>query len=149
MRETFTSIEPEDLDFLAELYQRAFAAPPWNELRSQSECMAILEFLSSFPGYCGRKLINEGGGVEGFYVARYLAPFKTFRVDELVVEPERQRTGIGSRLVRDAEALAAAQGATKVSLATLRGSPAELLYRKLGYADQDTAVHLEKHFFAC
>jgi len=54
-------------------------------------------------------------------------------VVKLLVHPDARRRGIARALMIELEALAASEGRTLLTLDTWTGSPAELLYRSLGY----------------
>lgn len=54
-------------------------------------------------------------------------------VAKLLVHPEARRHGIARKLMHALEALAREHGRTLLTLDTVSGSPAETLYRSLGY----------------
>lgn len=62
-------------------------------------------------------------------------------VTELYVAPEHRRQGIARRLMREAEALARAQGAPSVYLLTgFQNETAQAFYRSIGYGDYALAM---------
>jgi len=60
-------------------------------------------------------------------------PEEDYHVSEVHVAPRRQRRGIGTCLLREAEARANALGCPRLSLTTLTTNPARRLYERLGY----------------
>ncbi|RDW92089.1 hypothetical protein BP5796_01483 [Coleophoma crateriformis] len=59
-------------------------------------------------------------------------PFRGI-VEKLLVSPEHRRKGIARRLMERLEVVAKEEGRTLLTLDTVTGSPAELIYPKLGY----------------
>jgi GNAT superfamily N-acetyltransferase len=62
-------------------------------------------------------------------------------ISDLFVRAERQRQGIGSRLLREAERWAAEAGAVQMRIGVLAGNAAaHALYRQLGYRDYEIVL---------
>lgn len=76
------------------------------------------------------QIVLEAGEPVG-YIAVLHEPDHVF-LDELVIVPEAQRRGIGTALVRDVLADAAARG-LPVRLSVLANNPARRLYERLGF----------------
>ncbi len=68
-----------------------------------------------------------------------------YHITEIHVHPERRNLGIGTRLLRFAEAEARRKGCERMSLSTTASNPARKLYERLGYlvVDQKTTPEYE------
>lgn len=79
-------------------------------------------------------LVADDDGVVGYLLAQlqptFFADAPVAWVQEVMVAPERRRTGVGRALVRAAEEWASARGAAYVSLASRRAGD---FYLALGY----------------
>jgi len=62
-------------------------------------------------------------------------------VQKLLVHSRARRQGLGTRLMQTAEAAALAAGRRLLVLDTLLGSPAELVYQRLGYTSCGVIPH--------
>lgn len=86
----------------------------------------------------------EGNEVAGFIAVNGNAHWSgevDAYIGELVVRPDRERRGIGRKLVRAAEGWAAARGLRRIRLATGAANVGALqLYARLGYEIEDVTV---------
>jgi ribosomal protein S18 acetylase RimI-like enzyme len=86
-----------------------------------------------------RQVIIAHGAAAGFFD---LVPRDDgFYVSELVIDPACQRRGIGTHLLREAQAAASAKG-LPLRLQVLRVNPARALYERLGFVTNgETETH--------
>ncbi|MBS1199264.1 MAG: family acetyltransferase [Proteobacteria bacterium] len=130
------SIEIDDLDDLAQLFQACFSVPPWNEKwtfeLARSRIARMLECRS-----CRGVLATEGDSVVGmaFGQVEGWIDGNLFLLQELCVLSKHRGQGIGkvmlNKLVSD---LRSNDGLIALYLLTDRGGPAESFYQKLGFA---------------
>lgn len=88
-------------------------------------------------------LVAENQGViVGFLVLSYVSALTGLRawIDDIAVDPERRRQGIGQSLVEAAIQRASRRGATHLFMDTSRGSPdAQRFYRACGFEENGVA----------
>lgn len=130
------SFEPADEAAVIALWHRCGLVRPWNDpakdiARKQAEQPELFGVLR-----------DEEAGVVGTVMAGYDG--HRGWINYLAVEPNRQRQGLGRRLMAWAEAALAARGCPKINLQVRQGNEAVLgFYAALGYAD-DRVVSLGK-----
>jgi ribosomal protein S18 acetylase RimI-like enzyme len=128
--------EPADGAAVIALWHRCGLVRPWNDpakdiARKQAEQPELFGVLR-----------DEEAGVVGTVMAGYDG--HRGWINYLAVEPDRQRQGLGRRLMAWAEAALAARGCPKINLQVRQGNEAVLgFYAALGYAD-DRLVSLGK-----
>jgi ribosomal protein S18 acetylase RimI-like enzyme len=74
--------------------------------------------------------------IRGFYLRRRVSFDDlpgAFAISELYVDEQRRNQGIGGRLLREAEEMAATQGVTEICLETGIDNPARRLYERNGF----------------
>lgn len=82
------------------------------------------------------------GDIVGFLVLSYVSALTGLRawIDDIAVDPERRRQGIGQALVEAAIQRASRRGATHLFMDTSRGSPdAQRFYRACGFEENGVA----------
>jgi aminoglycoside 6'-N-acetyltransferase I len=130
---------------VAECLRRAFAREPWNEDWSVALALERVENLSCPTISSGWLMIDWDAdavvaglfGRKTVYVDRY-----EYFVDELFVDPDYQRKGNGSALMRDVYERLKRMGYFSVVLNTERGCPAEQFYTACGFRRLDRCVFL-------
>lgn len=134
-----------DLPCCAELYVRAFNAPPWNDQWDTSSASARLGRLLGMDGFLGICAVEEqrcvafaAGYVEDWHAASH------YCLKEMCVDPALQRRGIGTELMTRLFSQLAGRGVSSVRLGTRRGSPAEAFYAKLGFVAADWLIHMKR-----
>lgn len=83
------------------LFVDVFNAPPWNDRWTTDSARQRLSDLLETPGYAGRALVDTDGyllGLVGGYRQRWYDGWH-FYLAEMAVSRDRQRTGLGSRLL--------------------------------------------------
>lgn len=132
-----------DLEQIIDIYQRAFAGPPWNEVWSAEEIIKDLEFARSQPNpiVLVAEIDNKLVGVTwGYQLPLEKFPFLDGKVDErasymdeTAVLPEKWGKGIGPLLGREYLRVAEQQGMSEIVLRTdVRNRSSMRLFRKLG-----------------
>jgi GNAT superfamily N-acetyltransferase len=152
--ELSSSAVSANTDELAEVYGRAFAAPPYSKSPEQARLFAaILDQHRRYPGFrLVGAWLGEPGRLAGFGYGYHSGPGQwwhdvvrpalgkelagvwlanAFEVGELAVRPEFQRQGIGGRVL---DALLARRSERTAVLSTIaRPTGARRLYRKRGW----------------
>ena len=129
------NINQNNLDEYARLYVKVFSAPPWNEKLRHSLALQRLSFLFKMPDAIGQYIKEDN--LLGYWIG-YIEPVADFReliIKEVVVHPDFQRKGVGSKLMQSAEKYALEKNCGKVSLSTFRNTIAYDFYKYLGYDD--------------
>jgi aminoglycoside 6'-N-acetyltransferase I len=128
--DTFTE---DHLDDCARLFMIAFNAEPWNDKYTPDTAKKQLHWHLRVPGCVGLVSLNDG--VVAFAIG-YQEPTDVgdvFNLSIFCVRPDAQRTGIGTRLLRNLEDHLRKIGVNTVYLRTRKGTPAEAFYKKHGY----------------
>lgn len=126
---------PDDLEPATDLYLRVFAAPPWNETWHPHMARARLLQIARTPNNRGLAMLGSEGEMLGFALG-FIEPWKEgweYYLKEMCIAPERQRQGLGSRLMRELGTRLAAEGIDRIYLLTARGDLSEAFYTKLGF----------------
>jgi [ribosomal protein S18]-alanine N-acetyltransferase len=122
---------PDDVPFIRALEQRAASAAHWAE----REYDALFE--ADAPVRFVLVAVNESDAaqLDGFVIARWT--LDDWEVENVVVARERQRLGIGTKLIQDLLSRAQATGATSVLLEVRESNlAARRLYEKLGFSEE-------------
>ena len=135
---TLRPIEEGDADFLRRLYATTradeMAAVDWSEaekaefVRSQFQAQHTY-YMEQFPGSTFDLILEDGEPIGRLYVDRRR---DEIRLIDIALMPEKRRSGIGGRLMR--QVLDEAEGAgLPVQIHVERYNPALALYRRLGF----------------
>ena len=137
---------PADRSFVLAAAQRlaSFAPPPWRPAQEivEGERRTLVAFFEAPPD--GASLLvadSEGGEGQGFVYLERLFDYFTLEahghVGILVVTEAAAGRGVGSALMRAAEAWARAQGYRQLTLTVFEANrPARAVYDHLGYAPE-------------
>jgi ribosomal protein S18 acetylase RimI-like enzyme len=140
---TVRSARPEDLGELARLFDayRAFYRQPSDRAAAERFLRERFALGDSFVFVAER----PGGGLAGFtqlyptLSSVSLAPILV--LNDLFVDPDARRSGVGRALLEAAHAFARERGAVRVTLETARdNASAQRLYEALGY-ERDVAFY--------
>jgi ribosomal protein S18 acetylase RimI-like enzyme len=129
----------------AELYVNIFSAAPWNEQWTLETARMRLQDIFETPGFMGY-LSYEMGSVAGFVMGN-VEIYQQQRhcyIREICVHPVYQHQGIGSQLMQTIEKRCHAAGLDCIYLLTMRESPAEQFYRKLGFYTSQKMILMSK-----
>lgn len=121
------------LDDCARLFATVFSAPPWDEGWTLAAARARLAEILKTPGAAGLAWVEEKPvGLVAGYCERD-AGGHMFYLKEMCVRPDRQRQGIGARLLAAWEERLRKSGVRQIYLMTRRGGPAEAFYAANGF----------------
>jgi ribosomal protein S18 acetylase RimI-like enzyme len=126
-------LEARDLPAAARLYVDVFNAPPWHDAWTVETAFKRLEETLATPGALG--LVAGSGEPDGVLVGYMEQWFdgRHFYIKELFVQPDRQRSGVGSALMNRLEEILAGEGADRIYLLTEGESIAARFYARRGY----------------
>lgn len=130
----FRSFEPEDLDSLTLLEARAFPVGPY----TRNMLRRIFGMKGSFS------IIAEDQGKIAAYIIVLPLDDTSADIESIAVDPEYQRTGLGSALMDKIEKIMLQRGYS-VSILEVRDKNEEALgfYRKHGY---EIIAHMPKYY---
>ncbi len=121
------------LDAAAQLYVSVFNAAPWyDRWTPATACQRLADTLAT-PGALGFVLVEDD--MLGFALG-YSEPWYDgahFYLKEMCVRGDRQRSGLGTRLLQHLEQALREQQVDRVYLLTMHGGPAEAFYARQGY----------------
>src|SRR5918995_5831140 len=103
MAEHIDTFKEEHLDECATLLVATFNAEPWNDKYTLDTAKKQLAWHLRVPGCVG--LVSVSDGIAAFSIG-YVEPTdagNVFNLSIFCVRPEAQRTGIGTRLLRNLE----------------------------------------------
>ncbi|MFV0399309.1 MAG: GNAT family N-acetyltransferase [Oscillospiraceae bacterium] len=142
---TFETITHAHLTQLANLYVRAFNAPPWNDDWTAGSAVGRLSLMLRAEGSFGIVMRDEEdicgmmlGGREFYYDCLH------FQIKELFTDPRVQGTGAGTALLEESERRLRDIGIRKVYLFTVRNEMTEGFYHKRGYDARENMVVMSK-----
>lgn len=130
-------VEPSDDAFLLDLYASTrtdeLAQVPWTAEQKHAflaqQFEAQQQAYHAYEGATFNMILEEGEPAGRLYVARWPAEI---RIMDIVLLPGHRNRGIGSRLIRDLQAEAAATGQA-LTIHVERFNPAQRLYERLGF----------------
>lgn len=131
----------EDLTACAALYCAAFAAAPWNEHWPQeTAAQRIADLMCSLLSV--GLLYEEDGVIAGMLLGSHVTYLygRELLIHELCVLPDRQRGGIGSKLLEYVVKRLRTKGYAGIFLNTTRRYPSEAFYVKNGFELQPRTV---------
>ena len=123
----------EHLDAAAALYVGVFNAPPWDDAWTAETSRRRLAEALAAPGALG--LVLHADRLLGFALGAVEPWFdgEHFYLKELCVRSDRQRAGLGTRLMRHLERELRERDIDRIYLLTAADGPAARFYETLGY----------------
>ena len=128
------SISDGDLDALSDLYMRSFNAPPWNDSWTYESAKKRTSELLSHPRFVG--FIALEGSAASALAMGYLDSWThgdQFRLVEMCVDPNRQRTGIGHQLLERLASALVHEGVSQICLEMRTDGPAENFFAQCDF----------------
>jgi ribosomal-protein-alanine N-acetyltransferase len=120
---------PADLDGVMEVERSSFLTP-WSREAFLSEIMQT--YTIYLVARAGKQVVAHGG-------AHVI--FEDAHITNVAVLPDYRGRGLGEQMMRELMARAAARGAQRVTLEVREhNTPAQTLYRKLGFVTQPGAI---------
>lgn len=123
-----------------------FNQEPWNDEWSSDTAYRYLTDFTNTPGFIG-VVAEEGEEIIGFIfgATKHWWSGKEFFINEMCVSVQKQKLGIGSALMRFLIEKLESDEVGNITLLTDRGIPAEAFYKKIGFAEIDRLVFLNKN----
>jgi len=119
----------------ADLLVDVFSQEPWSETWELENAHNRLLCYKNAPYFLGLSAIKKGELI-GFLFGNFEPYQKSsqFIIKEMCVKTEKQRTGVGKKLLSELNRLLKLNNASTSYLLTRKGSPAELFYLNSGYS---------------
>ena len=136
----------DNLNLCAEMFFDVFTSPPWEYTwLSRENINRYFEDMLITPGFIGF-LYYEGhtclgvclGGINDYFIA------PQFEINEIFINRNRQKEGIGSKMLAEIETCLSDAGVHCVTLLTQKDMNAYQFYLKNGYSVSKKAVHMSK-----
>jgi aminoglycoside 6'-N-acetyltransferase I len=146
MSEEIQTFTTEYLDKSAHLYVEVFNGEPWNERWTFDTARTKLFEILNTPGFVG--FVFKQDELLGF-VAGYCKQgqkSKSFYLEEICVQPHKQRQGIGTKLLNQLIDTLTAMKVTGVYLLTNKDGQAEAFYTKHGCQRSQHLILMAKQF---
>lgn len=133
MTREITAFTAAHVDPTARLYTAVFNGAPWNDWWTLATARKRLTDARDTPGFLGYACFEEAlvGFVLGYCEQWFDGAH--FYLKEICVDTDRQRAGIGTRLLQHLECALTMMGVSRVYLLTMRDGPAARFYAKNGY----------------
>ena len=131
----FAPIDSSHLKGCSNLYVEVFNDSPWNESWSFETASKRLEDCYATPGFHGIVAIEENkvsGFALGFSEVSYTG--QHFYLKEMCVQSNKQRSGIGTKIVDVLYRALADKDISMIYLLTMRDSSAADFYQKCGFS---------------
>ena len=139
----FHPFTADDVEQAARLYVACFNAPPWDDDWSADAAERRLETLLQFPGAIG--LISTSSTKMVGLAIGHCEPWADglhYYLNEICVESEAQRNGVGEALLDEICKTLRAEGVSSVYLLTEISTAAESFFRKQGFEADEVSVKL-------
>lgn len=139
-------IEQKDVSACADILMRAYAEPPQNELLDRETAEEYIKGKFDRSGTDSFVALGKSGQVVGFIFLQLSAWVggKQAILEEIVVSPDVQRTGVGSELLNHVEAHLRSQYVTSVLLWVKKDERLLDFYKKHGYGVDEGFVVMGK-----
>lgn len=127
-------VNESEIDDHAALLVEVFSQEPWCESWEFENAHDRLLCYKKAPYFLGMSAIEKGKLI-GFIFGNF-EPYQKasqFIIKEMCVKTEKQRTGVGKKLLSELHNLLKLSNASTSYLLTRKGSPAELFYLNSGY----------------
>ncbi|MFD1929169.1 GNAT family N-acetyltransferase [Sporosarcina siberiensis] len=127
------------------LFVDVFNQEPWNDKWSEEMAEKYLLDYTNTPGFLGI-LAVEGDVIIGFIFGAHRVWWSgnEFFINEMCVNAEKQKNGIGSMLLNYLLKELDSENVSNLSLLTDRGIPAEAFYKKNGFIEIDRLMFLSR-----
>lgn len=134
-------ISVEILPLCAAVYQKAYAQEPWNEVYTAEEAAAYIHKYSDSNTKCAYALV-DGQQVLGVALGLVVPCIDSdyFRLEDVCIDPDCQRKGLGSRFMQLLARQVAAKRCDSILLGTQRGYPSHQFYLKNGFQEIESVL---------
>jgi len=140
---TFQPFTDDNVEAAAKVYVDCFNAPPWEDDWSLVDAVKRLQTLLRFPGSASL-VAKRDSKIIGLVIG-HSEPWSDglhFYLNEMCVDPQEQRSGIGQILLEAFFRELRTQGIASVYLLTGRHSGAESFFSKNGFEDDSSSIKL-------
>lgn len=126
--------ESEDLAQCAEIFREAFSEETWGCVWTRERAEAYISDLTCHPKFIGF-VSEENSVIDGAVLACIKASWNNdeIHIDELIVAPQKQRSGIGGKLVDAVKEYSKNNGLAGIVLYTAEQAPTKKFYEKNGF----------------
>lgn len=138
--------EQADLEACVELFVSTFAQPPWSEAWDRGVVRERLEQIVRTPGSFG--VVIGGAEIAGFALG-FSEPWHEgthFYLKEMCIAHDRQRQGLGTRLLEYLAGELATRDTRRIYLLTARGDMSEAFYAKAGFYTSPKMILMARRF---
>lgn len=127
-------VNQSNIESHAALLVEVFSQEPWCESWAFENAHDRLLCYKNAPYFLGLSVI-ENDELIGFMFGNFEPYQKSsqYIIKEMCVKTDKQRTGVGKKLLTELNSLLKQRNATASYLLTRKGSPAELFYLNSGY----------------
>lgn len=135
-----------DLEACVEIFVSTFAQPPWSEVWDRGVVRERLEQIVRTPGSFG--VVIGGEEIAGFALG-FSEPWHEgthFYLKEMCIAHDRQREGLGTRLLEFLTAELADRDTRRIYLLTARGDMSEAFYAKAGFYTSPKMILMARRF---
>ncbi|RYD23790.1 MAG: GNAT family N-acetyltransferase [Verrucomicrobiaceae bacterium] len=139
--------EEADLDACVEIFVSTFAQPPWEETWDRGVVRERLEQIVRTPGAFG-VVVGNGDGLAGFALG-FSEPWHEgshFYLKEMCIAHDRQRQGLGTRLLEFLSGELEGRDTRRIYLLTARGDMSEAFYAKAGFYTSPKMILMARRF---
>ena len=144
---TSRSFVETDMDTCVEIFVSTFAQPPWSETWDGGVVRARLEQIVRTPGSFG-VVIGDGETIVGFALG-FSEPWHEgthFYLKEMCIAHDRQRQGLGTRLMEHLSIELESRDTRRIYLLTARGDMSEAFYAKAGFYTSPKMILMARRF---
>lgn len=133
--------ESKDLAQCAAIFKEAFSEETWGCVWTRERAEEYLSDFAANPKFIGF-VSEENGVIDGalFACRRVSWNNDEIHIDELLVDPKKQRSGIGGRLVDAVKEYSKENGLAGIVLYTAEQAPAKKFYEKNGFQVSDGVI---------
>ena len=133
--------ETEDLSQCAKIFREAFSEEDWGCAWTQERAELYLSDYVNNPKFVGFVSENEGV-IDGAIFACKKVSWNNdeIYVDDLIVDPQKQRSGIGQQLLNALKDYSKENGLAGIVLYTHEQAPAKRFYEKNGFQLSDGVI---------
>jgi len=138
-----TSVSEE----LRDLFVRVYNDPPWNDQWTAEKAEKYLNSFIDNPLFIGYSAFLDGQQVGGcFGTRKYWWTGDEYNILEFFIDNSFHRQGLGSTFMELIRANIEQNNIKTITLLTLRDTPADRFYSKVGFKDHDRLVFKSKSF---
>ena len=131
----------DNLERYGEIYAKAFSGEPWNDnWKVEDAIIHVKELLESKHAYGLEYIID--GKIVGFVLGTSMLFHygRTFEINDLAVDPQYQKNGIGKQLLEQIKNDVKEQGMTGIHLITSRDGMLPEFYQKHGFKKETEVI---------